>query len=243
MHPDSARSSESQSLQTIPGPWCEAQRIQLAVSPLRRGWDHLMAPLRITVLSEEATHRLGLSSLKDERIRAVFPHCRGRVLDVGCGKNNLVATYGPERSVGVDIYDWQCGAVILPDTAQLPFPDKSFSTVTFLACLNHIPNRKEVLAESVRVLSDDGQVILTMPTPLISQVAHRWWELLKLGEDWVREWHREEVYGFSPVQMRQMLGDAGLEVVVHRRFLYGFNHLYVARRRSRCSPESAAPRA
>lgn len=190
-----------------------------------------MAPWRITILSEEATHRLGLSSLKDERVRAVFPYCRGRLLDVGCGKNNLLATYGPDRGVGVDIYDWNCGAVILENTAQLPFADRSFTTVTFLACLNHIPNRKEVLAESVRVLAEDGQVILTMPTPWISQVAHRWWELWKLGEDWVREWHREEVFGFTPGEMRAMLSEVGLEVVAHRRFLYGFNHLYVARRR------------
>lgn len=195
---------------------------------LGRLWDHALAPLRVSVLSEETTHKLGASSLKDERVRAVFPYCRGRLLDVGCGKNNLVATYTPGFGVGVDIYDWKCGALILEDTSRLPFRDGSFETITFLACLNHIPNRDAVLREAARVLADDGHVLLTMPTPSISKLSHKWWEILKLGEDWVREWHEEEVYGFTPQQIHEMMGCARLTIVEHKRFLYGFNHLYVA---------------
>lgn len=212
--------------------WRDEQKIALTVPPLRRLWDHVMAPLRITILSEENTHKMGLSSIKDERIRAVFPYCRGSLLDVGCGKNNLVATYTPGFGVGVDIYDWHCGALILPDTSKLPFKEGSFDTITFLACLNHIPNRNDVLVEAARVLSPDGRILVTMPTPGISRIAHNWWELFKLGEDWVRDWHEEEVFGFTPAQMRELLEQAGLEVAHHTRFLYGFNHLYVAKKRS-----------
>jgi SAM-dependent methyltransferase len=215
--------------------WRETEKIRLKVSPLQRLWDHLLSPLRITVLSEETSHKWGLSSLKDERIRAIFPYCRGRLLDIGCGRNNLVATYAPNEGVGVDIYDWKCGAIILEDTSKLPFDGKSFETVTFLACLNHIPNREAVLAEASRVLADDGQILITMPTPLISKLAHKWWELLKLGEDWVRDWHEDEVFGFNRHQMEALLAGAGLELAMHRRFLYGFNHLYVARKRDRAT--------
>jgi len=96
--------------------------------------------------------------------------------------------------------------------------------------LNHIPNREAVLIEASRVLAKDGHILITMPTPLISKMAHKWWELLKLGEDWVRDWHEDEVYGFNRRQMGALLTGAGLKLTEHRRFLYGFNHLYVARK-------------
>jgi SAM-dependent methyltransferase len=212
-------------------PWREREKICLTVSPWRRLWDHLLAPLRISVLSEETSHQWGLSSIKDERVRAVFPYCQGRLLDIGCGRNNLVATYSPSFGVGVDIYDWKCGALILPDSSKLPFQDKSFDTIVFLACLNHIPNRDAVLLEARRVLTDSGRLLITMPTPAISKVAHKWWEMLKLGEDWVRDWHEDEVYGFNKAQIEALLSGAHLELIEHRRFLYGFNHLYVAAKR------------
>jgi hypothetical protein len=74
-----------------------------------------------------------------------------------------------------------------------------------------------------------------MPRPLISKVAHKWWELLRLGEDWVRDWHEEEVYGFTPGQMREMLEATGFELVEEKRFLYGFNYLYVAAKKRRAA--------
>ena len=40
--------------------------------------------------------------LAKRRVRAVLPHIRGRLLDVGCGFNRLVRNY--ENGIGVDVW-------------------------------------------------------------------------------------------------------------------------------------------
>jgi SAM-dependent methyltransferase len=189
--------------------------------------NHLFAPLRLTVLSDEQCARVGVTSINDERIDVARRFVRGRLLDVGCGRNRLVASY-PQFGVGVDVFDWGARALILPDTSRLPFLSRSFDTVTILAALNHIPNRGAVLTEVGRVLRDDGRVVLTMIPPVLSAVGHRclWW----YGEDWVRGMADGEVYGFTPRQVGALLADAGFALERHERFLYGLNHLYVFRK-------------
>lgn len=186
--------------------------------------DLLAAPLRMTVLPDQLSNRLGLTSLEDERVNAVLPWIEGRLLDVGAGRNALVARYG---GVGVDVHDWGGGALVMPDSRHLPFPDGSFDTVTFVACLNHIPERMDALQEARRVLTPGGRVVATMIDPVLSWIGHRWlW------------WHSEEkhrggmqtgeVYGYWPREMRELLTAAGFVITHYERFVYGLNHLYVA---------------
>ncbi len=197
--------------------------------------NHLFAPLRLTLLSDEQCGRYGVTSINEERIAFARRFVRGRLLDVGCGHNRLVAGYN-QFGVGVDVFDWGARALILPDTSRLPFLDRSFDTVTILAALNHIPNRGPVLQEVDRVLRDDGRVVLTMITPVLSTIGHRflWW----YGEDWARGMGEGEVYGFTPRQIGALMSDAGFRLERHSRFLYGLNHLYVFRK-ARDADESA----
>jgi SAM-dependent methyltransferase len=179
------------------------------------------------VLSDEQCSRCGVTSINEERIAFARRFVRGRLLDLGCGRNRLVSGYA-SFGVGVDVFDWHAGALILRDTARLPFLDRSFDTVAILAALNHIPNRTDVLTEVARVLRDDGRVVLTMITPLLSTVGHRllWW----YGEDWARGMAAGEVYGFTPRQVTALMADAGFTLERHTRFLYRLNHLYVFRK-------------
>jgi ubiquinone/menaquinone biosynthesis C-methylase UbiE len=196
----------------------------------RRLRNHLLAPLRLTVLSDDQCRRWGVTSINEERIEFARRFVRGRLLDVGCGRNLLVRSY-PQAGVGVgvDVFDWRAGALILNDTSRLPFLDRSFDTVTILAALNHIPNRDAVLTDVRRVLRDDGQVVLTMIPPVLSTIGHRvlWW----YGEDWTRGMADGEVYGFTPRQIRALLNGAGFTLERHTRFLYRLNHLYVFRKK------------
>ena len=41
-------------------------------------------------LPNEAITRAGLTSITEERLRAIVPYATGRVLDSGCGPNELV---------------------------------------------------------------------------------------------------------------------------------------------------------
>lgn len=191
--------------------------------------DHLSAPLRLTFLSDEACAKLGVTSVNVERIDYALNFVQGRLLDVGCGRNNLVRKYRG-FGVGVDVFDWSKGALILRDTSRLPFLDRSFDTVTVLAALNHIPNRGGVLEEIQRVLRPDGRLVMTMITPVLSAIGHKllWWH----GEDWVRGMGEGEVYGFTPRQITEMAGAHQFELLEHRRFLYRLNHLYIFRKRA-----------
>lgn len=186
-------------------------------------FDFIFAPLRLTVLPDAAVARLGLTSSKVERLRAVTPWLKGRVLDIGCGDNELVRLYG--HGVGVDVYDWGGGALILPDCARLPFSDNSFGTITILAALNHIPNREEVLQEARRLLAEDGRLLITMINPVISYIGHRflwWW-----SEDKERGMEPGEVYGFWNKDLISLVERAEFKLLLHKRFVYGLNNLFV----------------
>jgi SAM-dependent methyltransferase len=187
-------------------------------------YDFVGAPLRMVVLPDHWSRRLGLSSLEDERLRAILPVLRGRLLDIGAGTNRLVQLHG--NGVGVDVHDWGGGAVVVEDTRHLPFAAGEFDTVTFVACLNHIPYRDEALVEARRVLRPGGRLVVTMIGPWIGGVGHKlWW----YSEDKHRHVDEHELMGMAPEHVISLIGKAGFSDVQHSRFLYQLNHLFVAR--------------
>ncbi len=168
------------------------------------------------------------------RIEAVLPHLRGRVLDVGCGTNELLLRYRTESqepeagdSVGIDVFDWPGADLLVEDSSDLPYKDASFDTVTFVASLNHIPNRCEVLAECRRLIRPGGTVIVTMLPPRLSWAWHqlrRPWDADQIE----RGMQPGEVYGLTRSQVDELLIDAGFQPGQHRRFMLGFNLLTLA---------------
>jgi SAM-dependent methyltransferase len=218
-----------------------ARFIRRPKSLAQRAYDFVGAPIRLALLADEATERLGLTSLRAERMAAVLPELRGRVLDVGAGDNLLIRLYqanqaeranGREamRSVGVDVHDWGGGCTIIETSAQLPFAEREFDTVAFVACLNHIPERQAALSEARRVLRPGGRVVLTMIGPVVGYVGHKlWW----YSEDKHREMHADERWGLSSATLHRQLASAGLALREERSFVYGLNHLYVAEREER----------
>lgn len=191
-------------------------------------WDFLGIPFRLLLCDQKWLPRLGWTTLEEERVNAVLPHVRGRLLDVGAGANTLVKRYG--NGVGVDVFDWGGGALVVEDSSKLPFPDKEFDTVTFLACLNHIPYREAALREAHRLLRDDGLLLITMINPVLGYIGHKifWW----YSEDKVRGMQPGEVDGLWSSELTELCGRAGFDVVEHKTFVYGLNHLYVAQKTS-----------
>ena len=190
---------------------------------LQATWDFIGIPARLILFPPEWLERCGWTTLEDERLLQVLPEIRGRLLDIGAGPNTLVKLHG--NGTGVDVFDWGGGALVVPDTADLPFPDRSFDTVTFIACLNHIPNRQEVVREARRLLAPGGRVVMTMIDPVLGGVGHAiWW----YSEDKQRGGMLPgEVGGLWTRDIVAMCSAVGLRLEHHRRFVYGMNNLYV----------------
>lgn len=200
--------------------------------------NELLFPLKLLVPQPLVRRVPGLVTNEDLRMAEVGHEVRGRLLDVGCGPNRLAREYRAAGgdAVGVDVHPWEGVDLVVEDTSRLPFADGSFDTVSFVACLNHIPNRDQVLREAHRVLADGGRVVLTNLQPLISQVWHAW-------AFWDKDQHERgmaegEVWGLAEAQLRALLAEAGFERVERRLFAWGLNQLWIARKSGR-GPDDA----
>ena len=168
--------------------------------------------------------RLG-AALRRWRTRTVLPYTRGRLLDVGCGSNELVRRHG--NGVGVDVYQWGDVDLVVPDTAHLPYESESFDTATIVAALNHIPNREEVLREAWRLLRPGGRIVVTMIPPALSHawhVARRRWD----ADQSERGMKEGEVWGLTRADVVRLLEEAGFVIHAQKRFMLGANLLTVA---------------
>lgn len=164
-----------------------------------------------------------MDALERVRIAKVLPFIRGRLLDLGCGFNNLVKLYG--GGVGVDVYPWPGVDVLVGNSAFLPFPRHAFDTVTILAALNHIPNRRDVLFEVYRVLASDGRLILTMIGPLTGRIAH----ILFATDEKTRGGLKEgERMGMAKREVESLLQATGFVVRESVPFEFRLNRVYIA---------------
>ena len=202
-------------------PWIENTMANKSI--IQSIWDFLGIPFRLVLFDQKWLHRCGWTTLEDERINTIIPHIQGYLLDIGAGPNTLVKQYG--NGIGIDVFDWGEGALIVEDTSQLPFSDQSFDTVTIIASLNHIPNRKSVLHEVRRVIKSDGQLIITMINPFLGEIGHAiWW----YSEDKKRGGMVDgEVGGIWTQDLIRMCSEEGFYLHHHRRFVYGMNNFYI----------------
>ncbi len=218
---------------SLPPDWA----IKPSKSILQAGWDFIGAPLRMVLLPDTRSEQLHLTSLRAERYAAVLPELRGRVLDIGAGDNGLLRLYRQKlerdhvddpkaaESVGVDVVDWGGDTLTITSSAELPFPDNSFDTVAFIACLNHIPEREGALQEALRVLRPGGRLVATMIGRLIGDIGHAiWW----YSEDKHRDVAPGEVMGIDDKEMARLIRQAGFPDLKITRFVYGMNYLYIA---------------
>ena len=169
-------------------------------------------------------------ALAERRIEAVLPHVRGRLLDLGCGRQQArCASYAD--GVGVDVHPWRGADFIVPDSASLAVGSAIRSTpITIIAAPQSHP---EPGCGAARVpppfARRTGTIVVTMLTPRTSRVWH-----------WLRApWDADQrERGMRPRRGLRLLASprsstlfaaCGFTLASQRRFMFGLNRVYVFR--------------
>jgi SAM-dependent methyltransferase len=175
------------------------------------------------------------------RIRKILPFVgeggRRTVLDLGCGPRFTLLralSRHVQCGVGVDEHvEETCQGNIRTYRARLetvlPFEEGSFDVVTMLAVLEHLATPLEILREVRRVLRPQGVLLITVPSPAAKPLL----EFLSFRLHLVSE---KEIRDHKTYYDREMIGDllaqAGIKLVRHRYFQFGFNNFAVATKKT-----------
>lgn len=185
--------------------------------------------------------RWGLSSLRSERFHYVAKEVRGHCLDMGCGRGNaFVRGFLGGNGKGIDIFPYEglSHEDIVDDMTRLPFADGTFDTITFIACLNHVPEsvRDAELSEAFRCLRLGGNIVITMGNAwaeiAVHKLVHLYDKLLRtrIDVDSERGMSPEESYYLTDREISERLRRAGFQSIRRKYFIsqWGLNHLFVA---------------
>jgi ubiquinone/menaquinone biosynthesis C-methylase UbiE len=136
---------------------------------------------------QEVSVRSFRRSRYDDWVEAVLLHCRGTVLDLGCGDGAFTrplrergyAVVGSDLSLGrLKALKNVTPCLLEASAIQLPFRDQCFDTILFTEVLEHLADReaqRQALREFARVLSRDGRLVLTTPNRPVYRIAVRLW--------------------------------------------------------------------
>jgi 2-polyprenyl-3-methyl-5-hydroxy-6-metoxy-1,4-benzoquinol methylase len=174
--------------------------------------------------------------LRDYRVRKIIPYIPqgARVLDVGCHDGALFQILKGRiaEGTGVDPHaEPQPGLDHVTFITGL-FPqdlpgDVVFDVITMLAVLEHFPPAElQRLPEAIAArLKPGGRFIATVPSPWVDHIIHglaflRLIHGARLGMD---EHHGYAVENTTPL----FTARAPLRLLVHQRFQWGLNNLFV----------------
>lgn len=243
--PASEGGSQGRTVAAMPGETAESDKgllLSRRRSRLQKLFDFITFPVRAVTLFDH--DRWGLSSLRTERFDYVGREVRGRCLDVGCGRHNVFVTqFLCGDGVGIDVF--RCEGLsedqIVTDVSRFPFEDATFDSVTFIACLNHVPEslRDVELAEAHRCLRSGGNIIVTMGHPVAEILVHKVvWAYDRVfathyDADSERGMDPEEAFYLSAREITQRLNRAGFGDVRRKLFAtqWGLNGLFVGWKR------------
>ncbi|MEA1925073.1 MAG: class I SAM-dependent methyltransferase [Candidatus Altiarchaeota archaeon] len=152
------------------------------------------SPVGVRILEEEVGY-----------LKGCLRGCQ-KILDVGCGPGVFERELGGFDITGIDSDEEMIEAArkacdnvfVVANAADLPFPDKSFDCVFYMTSMEFIDDYRKAVDETVRVLSGDGKLIVSMLNPeseyyrekvlsggYISRYVNR--NVEKIGE-YMKEW-------------------------------------------------------
>jgi ubiquinone/menaquinone biosynthesis C-methylase UbiE len=194
--------------------------------------SNLFDPLAATY---DAWHETPLGRLVEAAERkAVFalwtPRPGERILDVSCGTGRFALALAREgaRVTAADLSSPMLSAaaakarqqgITLPllrsDTQALPFPDGAFDAVLCLLTLEFVPDKRQALAEMLRVLKPNGVLILGVLPPWSPWA---WRRRVKGWFDPASIWRGALFLGLRDV--RRLLRRLPARIEAHRRSVF-----------------------
>jgi ubiquinone/menaquinone biosynthesis C-methylase UbiE len=137
------------------------------------------------------------------------------VVDIGCGRGILEAAFGPLsksfRSCDLNDINFFNLKVDVCSAENLPYGDNSFDTVMIISVIEHVPGPEKAIAECLRVIKDEGKLIVAIPhgfawklMRLFKFVLPENWveharfnekELMALTKEWKLNWRKRIVPG------------------------------------------------
>jgi 2-polyprenyl-3-methyl-5-hydroxy-6-metoxy-1,4-benzoquinol methylase len=167
------------------------------------------------------------------RMAGKFLQPKSKLLDIGCNQCEFFTYLKNQEIHGVGIDAQPEGKITnLPPNVsfiQAVFPSarltgQRFDNITILAVLEHIPasHQKKFAEACHELLEKKGKVIITVPSPIVDYILHML-RFLRVIHGMSVEQH----HGFKPGDTLPLFEQAGFNLVRHKTFEFGLNHLFV----------------
>ena len=183
--------------------------------------DILFLPVRL-LLNHNQVSALGLTSLLQERMDICAKYIKTPVLDIGCGEENYLIKQMGIKGYGLDVFPFR-SINVCADSRCLPFKEKTFQSVSFIGSFNYMKNRENVLGQVKRVLDKQGVLLITITAVFWSKLRHSlaWWrkEQYLIAKD--------GKYGFSIMELEQLLESEGFRVIKKVNYFFGISTLFI----------------
>jgi 2-polyprenyl-3-methyl-5-hydroxy-6-metoxy-1,4-benzoquinol methylase len=177
--------------------------------------------------------------LTRQRLRQALPYLKGSILDIGCGRANVLEYIAPEQAyVGVDrdenIYQW-----LLKNHPEREFHQmnvakqnlnlgRKFDTILMLAVIEHLTQPQKALRQASAHLNPGGKLLITTPSPLGDRI-HRFGARFRLFSPLAVKDH-ETI--FTRESLQTLLSECGLRLEKYQQFLLGGNQLFICTKKS-----------
>jgi 2-polyprenyl-3-methyl-5-hydroxy-6-metoxy-1,4-benzoquinol methylase len=176
-------------------------------------------------------------AIQQRRYTIALPFISGNVLDIGCGRAMLANLLPSDAQyIGVDhnqlflessrrrhphhqFYPADLEGQTLPEEIRC----QRFDTIALMAVLEHLAQPLQILNQLAALLSHNGRVVATTPTP-IGHHVHALGARLGL---FYREAAADHKSRLSKHNLTHLFQAAGLRVAHYRQFEFGCNQLII----------------
>jgi 2-polyprenyl-3-methyl-5-hydroxy-6-metoxy-1,4-benzoquinol methylase len=179
-------------------------------------------------MADQGSEGLLSPFLRKQRIKAIKPFLKGKILDIGCGSGILATLVSPHlyNGVDIDITSINQAKKNYPNhrfNSELPSDSEKFDIIVLLATIEHVANPVEFLTNISKYLKKDpgGSIILTTPLPAFEKI-YSFGVYLGLFSKHANEEH-EELLCFT--RLKEIADLCNLEITLYKRFLFGANQL------------------